>query len=97
MVLSKHLWRLMFILSSVMVRIMSGVISSDSSVLLNKCCVFSGTPLSLKNLTEGGPVETDPLQIFTTLNQIGGRHGVGRIDIVENRFIGLKVSYQVCY
>lgn len=50
----------------------------------------NGMPLSLKNLTEDGPVETDPLKIFTTLNQIGGRHGVGRIDIVENRFIGLK-------
>lgn len=33
---------------------------------------------------------TDPLQMFTYLNKIGGRHGVGRIDIVENRFIGMK-------
>lgn len=35
----------------------------------------------------------DPLQIFSFLNRLGGKHGVGRIDIVENRFIGLKVSY----
>ncbi|GFG39180.1 hypothetical protein Cfor_04139 [Coptotermes formosanus] len=49
-----------------------------------------GIPLSIQNLTEGGPVETDPLQMFTVLNQLGGQHGVGRIDIVENRFIGLK-------
>jgi argininosuccinate synthase len=54
-------------------------------------------PLSLRNLTEGGPGQTDPLQMFVTLNQIGGRHGVGRIDIVENRFIGLKVSIQDRY
>ncbi|XP_042234144.1 argininosuccinate synthase-like isoform X2 [Homarus americanus] len=33
---------------------------------------------------------TDPLEILRTCNRIGGQHGVGRIDIVENRFIGLK-------
>nr|CAH7766374.1 unnamed protein product [Callosobruchus chinensis] len=33
---------------------------------------------------------TKPLDILTYLNEIGGEHGVGRIDIVENRFIGMK-------
>ncbi len=28
--------------------------------------------------------------IVTTLNEIGGRNGIGRIDIVENRFVGMK-------
>lgn len=32
-----------------------------------------------------------PYDILTYLNEIGGQHGVGRIDIVENRFVGLKV------
>ncbi|XP_069690235.1 argininosuccinate synthase isoform X2 [Periplaneta americana] len=49
-----------------------------------------GIPVSVQNLTEGSTVVTDPLQIFIFLNQAGGKHGVGRIDIVENRFIGLK-------
>jgi argininosuccinate synthase len=49
-----------------------------------------GIPISIQNLTEGGPAVTDPLQMMTVLNQLGGQHGVGRIDIVENRFIGLK-------
>src|SRR5687768_1516345 len=31
-----------------------------------------------------------PLAIVETLNQIAGRNGVGRIDIVENRFVGMK-------
>ena len=31
-----------------------------------------------------------PREIVSILNQIGGRHGVGRIDIVENRFVGMK-------
>jgi len=54
--------------------------------------VFPGIPISIQNLTEGGPAVTDPLQMMTVLNQLGGQHGVGRIDIVENRFIGLKVG-----
>jgi len=39
---------------------------------------------------EGGKVATEPLDLFLTANAIARRHGVGRIDIVENRFIGLK-------
>jgi argininosuccinate synthase len=31
-----------------------------------------------------------PATMLTTLNEIGGRHGVGRSDIVENRFVGMK-------
>jgi argininosuccinate synthase len=43
----------------------------------------------------GLPVAVDgqrlsPLQVVQTLNQVGGRNGVGRIDMVENRFVGMK-------
>lgn len=31
-----------------------------------------------------------PVELVETLNLIGGRHGVGRIDLVENRFVGMK-------
>ena len=31
-----------------------------------------------------------PLAIVKTLNEIGGRNGIGRIDMVENRFVGMK-------
>lgn len=31
-----------------------------------------------------------PLDIMLTLNKLGGKHGVGRIDLVENRFVGMK-------
>lgn len=30
------------------------------------------------------------VELLETLNQIGGTHGVGRIDLVENRFVGMK-------
>ncbi|MFQ5581314.1 MAG: argininosuccinate synthase [Mariprofundaceae bacterium] len=31
-----------------------------------------------------------PAAVLTELNRLGGRHGIGRIDIVENRFVGMK-------
>ena len=31
-----------------------------------------------------------PATILTKLNELGGKHGVGRLDLVENRFIGIK-------
>jgi argininosuccinate synthase len=31
-----------------------------------------------------------PLGVLQTLNKLGGKHGIGRIDIVENRFVGMK-------
>lgn len=32
----------------------------------------------------------DPVQLLHALNETGGRHGVGRIDLVENRLVGIK-------
>jgi len=31
-----------------------------------------------------------PAQVLTRLNQLGGKHGIGRLDIVENRYVGMK-------
>ncbi len=31
-----------------------------------------------------------PAQVLTELNRIGGEHGIGRDDIVENRYVGMK-------
>jgi argininosuccinate synthase len=31
-----------------------------------------------------------PLEVMRTLNKLGGKHGVGRVDLVENRFVGMK-------
>lgn len=31
-----------------------------------------------------------PLDIMLTLNKLGGKHGVGRVDMVENRYVGMK-------
>ena len=46
--------------------------------------IVSGIPVSVngKKLT--------PACLLSELNQIGGRHGIGRIDMVENRLVGMK-------
>ncbi len=43
----------------------------------------------------GDPVAIDgehlePLPLFTRLNELGGANGIGRLDMVENRFVGMK-------
>ncbi|NWF38988.1 argininosuccinate synthase [Mariprofundus sp. NF] len=35
-------------------------------------------------------VAMTPAQVLTELNRLGGKHGIGRIDIVENRYVGMK-------
>ncbi|KAK8196645.1 argininosuccinate synthetase [Zalaria obscura] len=47
-----------------------------------------GLPVKLE--TADKKTVTDATELFLTVNQIARKHGVGRIDIVENRFIGLK-------
>jgi argininosuccinate synthase len=43
-----------------------------------------GAPVSVNGKTMSG------VEIVTALNKIGGKHGIGRIDLVENRFVGMK-------
>ncbi|MCK5512311.1 MAG: argininosuccinate synthase, partial [Thermodesulfovibrionia bacterium] len=53
-------------------------------------------PFYLKiGFRDGNPVSIDgkrlsPASLLKKLNLLGGRHGVGRLDIVENRFVGIK-------
>jgi argininosuccinate synthase len=35
-------------------------------------------------------VAMEPLALFTQLNKLGGANGIGRLDLVENRFVGMK-------
>lgn len=43
-----------------------------------------GNPVSINNET------LSAANLLKTLNTFGGRHGIGRIDMVENRFVGMK-------
>jgi argininosuccinate synthase len=43
----------------------------------------------------GDPVAVDgeplsPAKLLARLNELGGRHGIGRVDLVENRYVGMK-------
>jgi len=43
----------------------------------------------------GDPVAVDgkalsPAKLLARLNEVGGRHGIGRVDLVENRYVGMK-------
>jgi len=44
----------------------------------------AGTPVSVNGKT------TDPVSLIEALNEIGGRNAIGRVDLVENRFVGIK-------
>ena len=35
-------------------------------------------------------VRMSPAQVLTKLNEIGGKNGIGRLDLVENRYVGMK-------
>jgi len=48
-----------------------------------------GLPVKL-SVPQDNKVYTDAVDIFVALNTLGRKHGIGRIDIVENRFIGVK-------
>ena len=49
----------------------------------------SGNPVKVKNLSDGKEV-TGALELYGYLNEVAGKNGVGRTDLVENRFVGMK-------
>ena len=49
----------------------------------------NGLPVQVVNQNDG-TTKTDPLEQFIYLNELGSKHSVGRLDMVENRFIGIK-------
>ena len=48
-----------------------------------------GIPVKVSNAADGTAL-TEPLALFKYLNAIGAKHGIGRLDMVENRFVGIK-------
>lgn len=49
----------------------------------------NGVPVQVTNIKDGTRHQS-ALELFCYLNEVAGKHGVGRIDIVENRYIGMK-------
>jgi argininosuccinate synthase len=48
-----------------------------------------GKPVKVTNMTDGKIIK-GTLELINYLNQIASENGIGRIDIVENRFVGIK-------
>lgn len=49
----------------------------------------NGNPVSVVNLNDSTE-KTDPLELFEYLNELAHDNGIGRVDMVENRYIGIK-------
>ena len=49
----------------------------------------NGRPVKLIN-KDNGIVKEDSYELFVYLNEIAGKNGIGLVDIVENRFVGIK-------
>ncbi|MBN1182914.1 MAG: argininosuccinate synthase [Bacteroidales bacterium] len=48
-----------------------------------------GVPVKVENLDDK-TIKTKPLELFLYLNKLGGDNGIGLLDMVENRFVGIK-------
>ncbi|PZQ45275.1 MAG: argininosuccinate synthase [Micavibrio aeruginosavorus] len=48
-----------------------------------------GIPVKVADI-ESGKSASDPLAMFELLNEMGYKHSIGRLDMVENRFVGIK-------
>jgi argininosuccinate synthase len=48
-----------------------------------------GIPVRLEDLEAGGEW-SEPLELFLKLNELGAENGIGLVDMVENRFVGVK-------
>ena len=48
-----------------------------------------GDPIKVINLDDGTE-KSGSLELFEYLNELGSLHGIGRLDMVENRFVGIK-------
>jgi argininosuccinate synthase len=49
----------------------------------------NGIPVQVENPGDG-TIKTDALELFEYLNRLGSENGIGRLDMVENRFVGIK-------
>ena len=59
----------------------------EASIMIEFAC---GIPISVTDLSNEATVIESAVAILSYLNELGSKHGIGRIDIVENRFVGMK-------
>jgi len=67
----------------------NSIANSDENESLIEIHFKNGMPTKVKNMDDGKNI-SGALNLFRYLNELGNRHGIGRVDMVENRFIGIK-------
>jgi len=67
----------------------NSIANSDENESLIEIHFKNGIPTKVKNMDDGKTI-SGALNLFRYLNELGNRHGIGRVDMVENRFIGIK-------
>ena len=67
----------------------NSIANSDENESLIEIHFKNGIPTKVKNMDDGETISV-ALNLFRYLNELGNRHGIGRVDMVENRFIGIK-------
>ncbi len=67
----------------------NSIANSDENESLIEIHFNNGIPTKVKNMDDGKTI-SGALNLFRYLNELGNRHGIGRVDMVENRFIGIK-------
>ena len=67
----------------------NSIANSDEDESLIEIHFKNGIPTKVKNMDDGETI-SGALNLFRYLNELGNRHGIGRVDMVENRFIGIK-------
>jgi argininosuccinate synthase len=59
---------------------------SETRIVIN---FKDGIPVKVLNKNDG-TVKDEPYELFVYLNKVGGENGIGLLDMVENRFVGIK-------
>ena len=62
----------------------------EHGICVNVSVGGTGSVPSKKTGRHGGRPSMSALGVMQALNKLGGKHGIGRVDIVENRFVGMK-------
>lgn len=63
--------------------------TAPDKVTTIKITFKDGIPVKVENLNDG-TVKTDSLELFIYLNELGAENGIGHLDMVENRYVGIK-------
>ncbi|MBK8881543.1 MAG: argininosuccinate synthase, partial [Bacteroidales bacterium] len=68
------------------------VMPQDAAKKETRIVIYISRMANLKKLVnkEDGTIKEDSYEMYVYLNDIAGKNGIGLLDMVENRFVGIK-------